>query len=344
MRYYITNQRPRVDIKKNNIVPELMEILTKHLPYFMAYQGLAGIMLDGGLSRGYADHLSEIDIVLFLHEAQYTQYQHSTTPIALGITVMDGYLYDIKLLNYEQEMKKNYDPVALWDLSYAKILYDPMGELKLLFEQKLSEKIDLSAAAGFMFEAWWNYKLAGDIWIYREDALQGHYILGNALKPLISALFIANEEYIPHEKWLIHMSRSLPWLPDNYELLLLKAISTGDLTTECVINRQHALHELWISIDKRLCELTDFSQNIHFMQKHIYETLKWASQKGSFPLQEWEKEHSPAELNREPFHSLLLLEKGMLYYNEQKARKLTDSDLYEWFYQIANAVNLSSGK
>lgn len=129
-----TMKRPYVQAKGINRVQELKEELQKQLPLFKQYEGIAGIMLDGGISRGFADALSEIDVVLFLHREQFEQYHSKLTPTALGITMLDGYLYDIKLCCYEEEMECAYGQVELWDLSYAQILYDPKGELQHLFD------------------------------------------------------------------------------------------------------------------------------------------------------------------------------------------------------------------
>lgn len=117
--------------------------------------------------------------------------------------MIDGYLYDIKLVNYQEELKRQLDFVEQWDLSYAKILFDPKGKMADYINKKISPPVDISSASGLLWSAYWSYKLAGDIWIHRQDILQGHYVFNSAIKPLISALFIANKEYIPHDKWLV---------------------------------------------------------------------------------------------------------------------------------------------
>ena len=89
----------------------------------------------------------------------------------MGITVIDGYLYDIKLVNYEDELERSYDSTALWDLSYADILYDPEGKIAEFKSRKLACTVDIDSAGGLLWEAYWNYRLAGDIWIYRQVIL-----------------------------------------------------------------------------------------------------------------------------------------------------------------------------
>lgn len=236
-------KRPYVQAKGTNRVKEFMDELQKQLPLFQQYEGIAGIMLDGGMSRGFADDLSEIDVVVFLHRKQFDDYHNKLTPTALGITMINHYLYDIKLCCYEEELERTYGQLELWDLSYAEILYDPQRKLQHLFDVKLKETVTPDDAGGYLFQAWWYYRLAGDIWITREDCTQGHFILNAAITPLLSALYVINGEYIPHEKWIIHMSRSLRWLPKNYTQLLEQLFCIRDFSLESLKERQTVFHE-----------------------------------------------------------------------------------------------------
>ncbi len=335
------NNRPTVKIRKDNCLNEFMDALSKNMNKIKEFDDIAGIMLDGGMSRGYADYLSEIDIVVFLHDAAAQSYHSRKTPISLGITKLDGYLYDVKVVNYEEELQRDYDSVALWDLSYAKIIYDNNGELKALFEKKLQRKTELSQAEGLMFEAWWSYRLAGDIWLYREDALQGHYCLNNAVKPLISAMFIANQEYIPHDKWLLHMSRSLEWKPDHYEELLALILGTGDMSLESLYKRQQSVEHLWNRIDMHICELLHFNTGLKLMQKGLYQTVKKIVDQGVFTLEEWNQFSSLAALSYEPLFSITEIKEGKVIIDRDKINSISEKDMYYWHYDIVKAVRQS---
>lgn len=332
------NSRPYVMNKKENRLNELMCALEKNLNKFKEFDKIAGIMLDGGMSRGYADYLSEIDVVIFLHDIAFKSYNEKKTPICLGITKIDGYLYDIKTVNYEEELKRDYDSTALWDLSYAKIIYDNNGKLKRLFEEKLKEKSEVYQAERLMFDAWWNYRLAGDIWIHREDALQGHYCLNNAIKPLLSSLFIANLEYIPHDKWLIHMSRTLDWKPDNFDKLLKAILSTGDMSLESLYNRQQSIDNLWNAIDMRLCEIINFNKGLKLMHRGGYENLKRVVDQGEFTIEEWNKFSSISNLNYEPLFSITEIKEGKVILDKDKIAALGEKDMYYWFLDIIDAI------
>lgn len=330
--------RPIVSISKDNCLNELLHALNNNMTKFKEFDQIAGIMLDGGMSRGYADYLSEIDVVIFLHDAAYRSYKEKKTPVSLGIMKMNGYLYDVKTVNYEEELIRDYDSTALWDLSYAKIIYDYNGELQALFDKKLDRKSEEAQAEGVMFQAWWSYRLAGDIWLHREDAQQGHYCLNNAIKPLISSLFLANREYIPHDKWLIHMSRTLEWKPENYNILLAEILSSGDMSLESLSKRQQSMEKLWNAVDAHLCEIIGLNNGLKLMQRGLYLTLKAAAEKGEFTLEEWNKFSNLEALNYEPFYSFARIEEGRVIIDLEEMNEIGEKDMYDWFLDIVKAA------
>ncbi|WP_167958394.1 hypothetical protein [Anaerosporobacter faecicola] len=331
-------KRPYVQAKGTNQVEELKEELRRHLPLFQQYEGIAGIMLDGGMSRGFADALSEIDVVLFLHKEEFNAYHSKLTPTALGITMIDNYLYDIKLCCYEEEMERSYGQLELWDLSYAQILYDPKKELQHLFDEKLKETVEPSTASGYLFDAWWHYRLAGDIWIAREDCGQGHYVLNAAIAPLLSALYIINKEYIPHEKWLIHMSRSLVWLPENYEQQLEQLLCVKDFTLPSLKDRQTAFHQLWNQLDEKLCTMTSCPAGLNLMHQGAYQSLYELYEEGEISLTDWCKCHSIEELNYDPLNKIAKLEQDSIVFQYDRLQSLTEQDMYSWFYQLVKVL------
>ncbi len=135
--------RPYVQIKSTNELHALRGHLDAMLPRFTSFEGVVGLTLNGGMSRGYADRLSEVNVTFFLDPDAFQQWQRSKTPIALGITVLEGQLYDIKIVDYAAERERVWDPVTLWDASYAEILYDPDGRLHDLYVEKLADQPDI---------------------------------------------------------------------------------------------------------------------------------------------------------------------------------------------------------
>jgi len=331
-------ERPYVNLNSENMIQKMLEAFNKSLDIFTALDGVVGITLNGGLSRGYGDYLSEIDVVIYLQEHRFMEYKNGLYPFALGITRIDGYLYDIKTANIERELERDYEPVALWDLSYAKIMYDPQSKLADFIKQKLSKTVDISQAGGLLWSAYWSYKLSGNIWIHRQDAVQGHFTLNNAINPLIGALFIANNEYIPHEKWLVHMSKSLSWTPEHWSERLKDAMNTGDFSFQSLVDRQNCIDDLWHEINRRLCDLSGFYSKLDFVQKGNYETLNRLVQKSEYTLAEWEAVSDLDSLNYEPIHSLFKRTGDMIIFSKSALLSLNPEDMYIWMYEIADEV------
>lgn len=332
-----TVRRPFVKLQSENNVDLLIHRLHQSLHHFLV-DGVIGILLDGGLSRGYGDHLSEIDLLIYLDAPHFQAYQNSRCPFPLGIAMIDGDLYDVKILDFESEQRKNLSAVALWDLSYAKILYDPQKRLGAILHQKLTQPLSPASANGLMWEAWWHYKLAGDIWIHRGDVVQGHFVLNLALRPLLSALFIANGEYVPHDKWLIHMSRSLGWLPCDWDALLTQAFSTGNFSIQNLIDRQKSIDQIWNSVNERLCRLQHFDCSLNVTQMDAYQTMLRLTEKDVYTLAEWEAVSSLSALNYEPLRTAFRLADDHVLLDRDRLLNLCPTDMYSWMYEIADAV------
>jgi hypothetical protein len=269
-------KRPEVKVKSKNIINDLLKHLQKLLPSLKEYEGLFGITLNGGLSRGYADHLSEIDITLFLDSATYKKWSNknqSALPQAkrpyegvYNIYELDGVFYDIKYVNLAEEQQIGWEQVTLWDASYAEILYDPKGMISKLYESKLGKHPDIKMIKNSLFACWWYSHLAGNIWIHRGDIPQGHLMLTEAVKSVLQALFIVNNEYIPHEKWVIHMTRSLPWLPENWDKRISQVMTAINESSDDLKRRQEIIKKIHLDVERYLNE--DYEPHAFPSMKH----------------------------------------------------------------------------
>jgi len=330
--------RPYVQIDAVNQLSSFRGHLDALLPRFITFQGVVGITLNGGLSRGYADHLSEIDVTFFLTPEAFQAWQSGKAPIAVGITMLKEQMYDIKPVNYEAELTRTWDDVSLWDASYAEILYDPNNLLHELYSTKLGNIPDPSSAEGLMMSCWWYFELAGEIWIHRGDALQGHHILNQAVSVLVQALFVANREYIPHEKWLLHLSRSLEWRPAEWERRLREAMSTGALMVETLRERQAVIRGLWEEIDHHIIEKYYPHLPVHVMQKTVFDQLKLLFDKGSMTVAEWKARTGRDVPNGDPFYQVIRLENGLIILDREALLGIGAEDMYAWHRAVLQAV------
>lgn len=330
--------RPNIKIKTTNEIESFRTRLDELLPQLKELPGLVGIALHGGLSRGYADYLSEIDLILYFDPATYQDWKNSKTPLPLGITKIGGTLYDIEVVDFMAERQAKWDEVALWDASYAEFLYDPDHQIEQLYREKLSEYPALERTIGLMFSSWWYYRLAGDIWIYRGDGVQGHYVLNRALTPLLESLYIANREFIPHDKWILHMSRTLEWMPKKWDIRLKKAMSTGNFSISSLRRRQSAIDGLWNDINQYMISAYFPGLPVSIMQKTVYDRLKNLVEKGRMPVGEWEKQAPLEMLNEEPFYRLVNFENGEIVVDRARLLEISPEEMYSWHYEILKAV------
>lgn len=330
--------RPYVTISINNQIHELLDHLESVIPKFKSLPGVIGITLNGGLSRGFADHLSEIDITFYLECESFKTWQTKKAPIPLGIVKLDNMLYDIKIIKFEGEYNRKYCDIELWDLSYAKILFDPDNKISELFKKKLSTRPDVSEAVNLLWESYWNFKLAGDIWINRGDALQGHFMLNESIKPLIKALFFVNKEHIPHEKWITHMSYTLNWTPNNWKERLIEAMNTENFTVEGLTHRQLAIKSLWNEIDNFIKDECYPGFNLACHQKSFYDLLKYLVKRENISIDEWGKMSNLSILNMDPFHMITEIHEDRIILNKERLLSIKTEDLYSWHYEIVRSV------
>lgn len=330
--------RPSVQVASENRLPHLRDHLNRTLPRLQQIPGVEGITLNGGMSRGYADHLSEVDLTLYLADAEYDLYQRGVSLIPSGIVMVKGQLYDIKITSMTAELAAQWPDVARWDASYAEILFDPHGKLAELLGKQLAEPPACDGAGGPLFECWWHFRLAGDIWIHRGDGLQAHLIFNRAIEPLVKALFIANREYVPHEKWLIHMSRTLAWRPDRWEERLAVALTVPNPTVEAARERQEVIAALWDEIDRHAVMSSCPGFPLRLMQKYHYDLLQWLVSRGQVSLGEWTQRARGATLSGAPFYACVTVEGDQVRFDREQFAALRPSDMYEWFYEIVEAV------
>jgi hypothetical protein len=332
--------RPRVQIDAPNQIADLRQHLEGQLPRFIAFEGVVGLTLNGGMSRGYADHLSEIDVTFYLTPEAYAAWQSGGAPIAQGITVLEGQLYDVKCVSYPTERDRTWESVALWDASYAEILYDPDGLLHAMFDEKLASRPDPCAGPveGLLMGCWWYFELAGTIWIERGDALQGHHMLSQAVTPLVQALFVANREYIPHEKWLLHMSCSLAWVPADWERRLRAAMDTGDFTRASLVSRQAVIRALWEDVDTQIKQICCPDLPVHVMQRSTFEHLRLLANEGSMTLEAWRERTGGDVPTGDPFYPVIRVEGDRIVLDLEALLRIGPEDMYAWHYEVLRAV------
>lgn len=215
-------------------------------------KGVIGITLCGGLSRGYADDLSEIDLIIYLEDESYNEWIIGLCPVPHGDTLWEEKYYDIEFYSYQRELEEPWDLIKRWDASYNIILYDPEGKVANILKKKdyfTSQEKFKSASI-----AWKKCKYIGDIviqqWKKRGDPFAANHLINKAISGLVDLVFLANDEYIPYEKWALNYSYSLKWLPKDWK----KRIEQILLISEITLKEAERRHEILIDLYKECWE------------------------------------------------------------------------------------------
>jgi hypothetical protein len=211
---------------------------------FAACEGVVGVLLTGGVARGYADHFSEIDLAVYLRRSTFERWtRNGLAPYPEGDSWQDGWHVDFDYLCYEDELEAEWDHIKRWDRSYAVVLYDPLGWVQQMLARKAvlteEEKQSLTSRHLILFGEYY-CNLVVPSWVHRSDLLAAHHCLNTALDSLIQAVFLANDELIPFDKWTLNLSYTLAWTPSDWQMrveqaLLVREFSQTDVERRCTL-------------------------------------------------------------------------------------------------------------
>ena len=236
--------RPRPTVRHPNNHPAFFRHARDLAVRFAAHEGVVGVLLTGGVARGYADHFSEIDLAVYLTPSACEAWTRSgLAPYAEGDSWLDGWHIDFDYLCYEDELEAEWDHVKRWDRSYAVALHDPQGWLQEMLARKAvltdEEKQSLTTRHLVLFGEYC-CNLVVPSWVHRSDLLAAHHCLNIALDNLIRVLFLANDELIPFYKWTLNLSYTLRWTPSDWQrraeqALLVREFSATDVERRCTL-------------------------------------------------------------------------------------------------------------
>lgn len=255
-----------VKLKGKNQIRKFRRVANDLVLRITSYEDVAGIIFLGALVRGFADRASDLDITVFLSkrdEKLRTQIQK----MALDEAKRSGFDdIDLMIEFLEDVIKQEWDETTKWDYSKAvKIAYDPKGEVKKLFAEKLEVSKDfwvkriVVCTECFKWyccppkENWVlrNRKLGipstiSESWIDRGDLISANYCLNYGIDLLLKMLFALNNEFLPPPKWRIFYSYGLKWLPKDYREILKETLYIKNFSVKELNRRLKAIRNLWL--------------------------------------------------------------------------------------------------
>ena len=246
--------RSRGTLPETHQLSLMMENIEEYVKQLSANQDVVGITLAGGLSRGYVDQLSEIDLNIYLRENRLQDWIEGKGPLPQGDHQGTKYHMDVSFLSLQAESKTYWSLQKKWDASYTKVLYDPTGIIEKVIDSK--DVFTADEKQGIAMGNYLDCVYFGDIvvrqWILRGDPLVANQMICKGIPALCNLLFLANDEYPPFVKWLINYSYNLQWKPQNWKKRLEEITLIKELTISEVQRRSSEFmrlyREVWAKI------------------------------------------------------------------------------------------------
>lgn len=341
------DERPYGAISSKGKFEEMIQNARKIANEISKENGVIGITLSGGLSRGYADNLSEIDLIIYLEDDIYNNWISGLGPIPHSDALWQDCYVDIEFLSFEKEIKEDWDLIKKWDASYNEILFDPMNKIETLLTEKdvltAQEKLNcLSRAFG---KCMYIGNLVILQWIKRGDPLAANQLITNALSSLIDMVFLANDEFPPYEKWALNYSYSLKWLPKDWKTKISEIL----LTREISIKEAERRHDLFVKLYKDCWEkiVGKESRDLEFIDLIALRALQFIIDNSPVPIDKFAERFDINQLSYEPIYKftdiIIKDEEKIIVFNKDRytEQKRADfPDILEWSKLLLNKLKL----
>ena len=124
-------------------------------------------------------------------------------------------------------------------------------------------------------------------WLHRGDLLAAHHCLNTALDSLIKAVFLANDELIPFDKWTLNLSYTLAWTPRNWRERVEKAVLVQEVSQADVERRCALIRDLFADCREKL--LGPKTGDLDIIEARKLEMLRHVRERGAMPASEFDR-------------------------------------------------------
>jgi len=259
-----------VRLKGENQIRKFRRVVEGLVSKIVSFEGVRGIVFIGGLVRGFADKFSDLDIIVFLSRRD-GQVRRKIRDLGVDEQRRLGIDVDLEVHFLEDFRRWKWDEVDKWEFSRAEIVFDPKGEVKKVFREKLRVPkgfwVKRIVVCGEYLK-WYCCPPKKDVgtvaesWIERGDLVSAHYCLNYAVDLLVRVIFALNREFLPAPKWRIFYSYGLRWLPENYKRLLGEAMLVKSFSVKDFNRRLGPVRELWCGILPKIREETGLTTEL----------------------------------------------------------------------------------
>ena len=272
-----------VRLKGENQIKKFRQVAEGFISKIVSFKDVAGIVFIGGLVRGFADKFSDVDIIVFLSRRD-EQVRRKIRDLGLDEQKRLGIDVDLEVHFLEDFRRWKWDEVDKWEFSRAEIVFDPKGEVKKVFREKLRVPKDFWIKRIVVcgeYLKWYccppreEVGTVAESWIERGDLVAAHYCLNYAADLLIRIIFALNREFLPAPKWRMFYSYSLKWQPMNYKKLIKKAMIIRSFSARDFNRRLKTMRGIWHKIVPKIKDetgLTPEQISEYYVEKILHQT------------------------------------------------------------------------
>ena len=272
------------DVKRlygENRIGQFKEIAEQLKRKISRFEGVSGIVFMGGLTRGFADKYSDVDITVLLAEKDESLRERIKN-IGLDTRKNSGVDLDLEVYFLEEFKARKWSEIAEWDFSHSNVAFDRNGDVKKLLNEKLTVPNSFWVKRIIVYGEYLEWyccppresdETLADIWVERGDLTSAHYCVNYAMTLLIRMVYALNKEFLPPPKWEIFQSYGLKWLPPDYKRLIDRVLTVKSLSKPELKRRLKAIRTLWREISSKIKKETGLTPE-SIQKQYVKHVLK----------------------------------------------------------------------
>ncbi len=199
----------KLKYKGKNRYNEFLSAAKKISSKIFKIDGIIGILATGGLSRGYCDDYSDLDLIIYADDKNFEEIKNY---IAIGYLRYKNIELDTLVESYQKALNQKspseyWSQTARWDKKNSQILFDTDNKIKNLLKEKLIfpnwEQKDLLKEHREQINEYSIYTF--ELWKKRGSLINAKHSLIQALEHLILWIYAKNKKFQPYtSKWLFY--------------------------------------------------------------------------------------------------------------------------------------------
>lgn len=240
-----------------------------------------GVIFLGGLTRGFADLYSDIDIAVLVRGNEGS-LRRSIERMSRAESLRTGFDMDLEVHSVEGFRSLEKTDWRRREYAEARIAYDRDGTTARLVSEMVSVPegfwVD-RIVKDWMYLQWYacpgkGFKSIAEIWVERGDVESAIHCLNYSMDLLLELLFAINRQFTPVPKWRLHHARRLEWRPRGFETALRDLLVVDSMTSAEVTRGAAVFRKMRSQLERRVAASTGLSREAlvrRFVDRAVYE-------------------------------------------------------------------------